>query len=177
MGNRGENDNPYVVQGAGSFDAFYRREYRSVLGLSLVLHGNWSGAEEITAEAFLAALRVWERIGSLDNPGAWVRRVVANQAVSAFRRKTSEAKALLLMGSDRTGTAWSIDAVDVWSEVRRLPRRQAQVIALTYFDDLPRREVAEILGCSQETVKTHLERGRRRLAERLEDSRSEPDGT
>ena len=57
--------------------------------------------------------------------------------------------------------------LDLWQEVRRLPRRQAQAIALVYLNGLARRDVAEVLGCSEETVKTHLDRARKTLSERL----------
>ena len=68
------------------------------------------------------------------------------------------------------------DGLDVWNEVRRLPRRQAQVVALTYLDDLSRSAVAEILDCGEETVETHLERARRTLASRLEAPKGGSDG-
>ncbi len=157
-----------MVRASEAFEAFFRREYRQVLGLAVVLCGSRATAEELAQDAFLAALRSWERVGGLDNPGAWVRRVVANRSVSAVRRRAAEARALLRLG--RPVAAPELDAeasLDVWREVRRLPKRQAQAIALTYLHDLSRREVAEVLGCSEETVKTHLERGRRTLADRL----------
>ena len=167
-----------IVRGVENFDGFFRREYRAVLGLAIVLSGRRSVAEELTQEAFLATFRNWERVGRLDNPGAWVRRVVANRSVSAFRRTVAEAKALLRFNSHaRRDIAPELDdSMDVWREVRRLPRRQAQVVALTYFDDLPRREVAEMLGCSEETVKTHLERARSALAGRLTAPREDRHG-
>jgi RNA polymerase sigma-70 factor (ECF subfamily) len=54
-----------------------------------------------------------------------------------------------------------------WHEVRALPSRQAQCVALHYLEDRPVVEIAEILGCSSSTVKVHLHRGRLALAERL----------
>jgi RNA polymerase sigma-70 factor (ECF subfamily) len=51
--------------------------------------------------------------------------------------------------------------------VRRLPRRQAQVIALTYLDELDAREIAHVRGCGEATVKTHLHRAKATLAARL----------
>lgn len=165
-----------VVRGVGDFEGFFRREYRAVLGLAIVLSGSRAAAEELTQEAFLATFREWERVGRFESPGAWVRRVVANRAVSRFRRTAAEAKALLRLksyGRHDVGPELD-DTMDVWREVRRLPRRQAQVVALTYLHDLPRREVAEILGCGEETVKTHLERARRTLASRLTPSGDHP---
>lgn len=54
-----------------------------------------------------------------------------------------------------------------WAEVRRLPRRQAQSIALFYVYDLGVAEIARTLGCSEGSVKVHLSRGRAALASRL----------
>ena len=146
-----------------AFEAFYRREYRSVLGLAVVLSGSRSAGEEIAQDAFTVTYREWGRVGGLDNPGAWVRKVVANRSVSTFRRSMAEAKALLRVGRPDPAVP-AVEGLEVWDEVRKLPRRQAQVVALTYLNDLPRRAVAEILGCSEETVKTHLERAKRTRA-------------
>ncbi len=152
-----------------SFDNFYERELSSVVGLAYVLSGSRSGAEDLAQEGFLAAYRNWDRIVSLDDPGAWVRRVVANRAVSGYRRRKAEVKALVRIGQ----TSFEIldmpeDAELIWGEVRRLPSRQAQTVALRYFDHLPIVEIARILECSENTVKTHLKRARETLAQRLE---------
>jgi RNA polymerase sigma-70 factor (ECF subfamily) len=79
-----------------------------------------------------------------------------------------EAKALpRLAGSVDLLPELSPEAADVWRAVRRLPNRQAQVIALFYLEDLPLDEIADILDLSVETVRTHLRRARRKLARRL----------
>jgi DNA-directed RNA polymerase specialized sigma24 family protein len=84
-----------AVEGSSpSFEDFYVREYPAVVGLAYALSGSRWGAEDLAQEAFLAAHRQWDRIGSYDQPGAWVRRVVANLSVSSFRRRAAEAKAL-----------------------------------------------------------------------------------
>ncbi len=150
------------------FDAFYERELDSVVGLAYVLSGSRSGAEDLAQEGFLAAYRHWDRIASLDDPGGWVRRVVANRAVSAFRRRRSELKALLGL----TRPTYRIvdvpaESESVWEAVRRLPRRQAQVIALRYLDGYSLTQIAQILECSQNTVKTHLMRAKAALAKQL----------
>ena len=51
--------------------------------------------------------------------------------------------------------------------IRNLPARQAQVVALHYWEQCSVAEIAEILGISAGTVKTCLHRGRATLAERL----------
>ena len=68
------------------------------------------------------------------------------------------------------GSAPALDARDelFWSEVRRLPRRQAQVVALFYGYDMSVADVAATLEIATGTAKTHLHRGRQTLATRLE---------
>ncbi len=158
-----------IVRVVGDFNVFYRDEYRSVLGLAIVLCGNRATAEDITQESFAAAYRDWNGVGALAQPESWVRRVVANKSVSRWRRLRSETKALVKLGpdADRVVEPFDPETTELWSEVRKLPKRQAQVIALTYLYDLPRAEVAAILECGEETVKTHLDRARGILRSRL----------
>ncbi len=152
-----------------SFDSFYERELSSVVGLAYVLSGSRSGAEDLAQEGFLAAYRHWDRIASFDDPGAWVRRVVANRAVSGYRRRKAELKALMKIGQHSFEILdMSQDAELIWDEVRRLPTRQAQTVALRYFDHRAIAEIARILECSENTVKTHLKRAKQTLAQRLE---------
>lgn len=153
-----------------SFDSFYRREIRNVVGLAYVLSGRRSAAEDLAQEAFVAAYRQWNRVSALDDPGAWVRRVVANRSVSAFRRRTSEMKAVLLLGSPRLFevTDFPAESAHVWREVRRLPKRQAQAVVFRHVDGRSIAEIAHILQCSENTVKTHLRRAKEKLSDRLE---------
>lgn len=152
-----------------TFESFYRREFRDVVGLAYALSGSRLGAEDLAQEAFIAAHERWERIGSYDKPGAWVRRVVANLAVSGFRRKTAEAKALARLAGQRHHPLPELEPEneEFWEMVRQLPKRQAQATALFYIEDRSVAEIAEILECSPSTAKVHLFRGRQALARKL----------
>ena len=150
----------------GDFASFYDREIRSVVGLTYVLSGSRVGAEDLAQDAFLTAYRHWDRVSVYDNPGAWVRRVAANRSISIGRRRVAEARALIRLGSERVALPeLSNDSEELWSAVRRLPSRQAQVIALRYWDRRSTPEIAEILELSEATVKSHLQRARQTLAD------------
>ena len=146
------------------FDAFYRRELGGVIALARALCGP-SLADDVAQEAMLAAYRRWEEVARLELPVAWVRRVTVNIATSGLRRRAAEARALLRLGARRRAYV-DLDASHevFWADVRRLPRRQAQVAALHYVDDLSVADIAATLGCSQGTVKQHLARARKALA-------------
>jgi RNA polymerase sigma-70 factor, ECF subfamily len=151
-----------------TFDDFYRNNLGAVTGLALVLSGSRSAAEELAQEAFLAALTRWERISRYQDPPSWVRRVVANAATSRYRRVRAEARALLRLDRrEYIVDEGDPDADRLWKAVQQLPARQAQVLALHYLDDRPVADIARILGLAEPTVKTHLQRGRSTLADRL----------
>jgi RNA polymerase sigma-70 factor (ECF subfamily) len=152
----------------GDLDDLYRREYRSVVALAYGLSGSRSAAEELTQDAFLEAHRAWDRIGSYDDPGAWVRRVVANRSVSRVRRSVAEMRAITRIAARRElPTELPESDAEFWRAVRRLPDRQAQVVALHYLEDRSISDIAGVLEISPDTVKVHLHRGRRALADAL----------
>ncbi len=159
-----------------SFEDFYTSEFEAVLGLAYALSGNRWMAEDLAQEAFLEAHRSWNRVATFEHPGAWVRRVVANRSVSAFRRRMTEAKALGKIALRQTPIVpeLSADNAEFWRAVRALPRRQAQVVALRYVEDLPVDEIAEILDVAPGTVRKHLHDARPALARRLRVAEGEP---
>jgi RNA polymerase sigma-70 factor (ECF subfamily) len=165
----GFDEEAQVVRTAEPFSQFYDREFRRVVALAYVLSGSQNGAEDLAQDGFLAAYRDWDGVGTHPNPGAWVRRVVANRSVSMWRRRMAEVRAAarLIPSSGLRPEEMDPVATEVWSQVRRLPKRQAQALALRYLEDLPVDQIAEVLECSSGSVKQHLHRGQRALAHRL----------
>ncbi len=155
-----------VDEVAGSFDGFFAREHKRVLAVCIALVGRGAG-EDVAQEAFIRAFVRWDKVRTLDRPDAWVRRVAINLATSRARRIAAEARAFTrwrrIAASPMEGESES----PFWDEVRRLPRRQAQAVALHYADDLAVADVAAVMGCAEGTVKAHLHAARSVLAARL----------
>jgi RNA polymerase sigma-70 factor, ECF subfamily len=150
------------------FDAFAREQRRALVAFAWTLTGDVGVAEDVAQDALHATWKAWDRDGGLRQPEAWARQVVANRAVDRVRRAGRERRALGLVGA-RPDPAVDLPTTDheFWDAVRALPERQAQAIALHYLEDRPVAEIAEILGCAPATVKVHLHRGRRALADAL----------
>ena len=78
--------------------------------------------------------------------------------------------------------AWSADRpeaavdVDLQRAIAALSEGQRRAVVLHHLVDLPVDQVAEVLGISPGTVKTHLHRGRARLAEVLGEPEEVSDG-
>ena len=151
------------------FETFYRTHYRNLVGLGVVLIGDRGVAEDLTQEALVKVHDHWDRLTSYDDPLAWTRRVLANSATSRGRRATTEARLRVRLRAHRAPALDLPDPdVEMWDLVRALPRRQAQVLALRYWDDLANDEIARVLDIGAESVKTHLTRGRATLRAQLE---------
>src|SRR4029453_9745050 len=121
------------------FEEVYLREFPRVFALAYALSGSRWAAEDIAQDAFLAAHQQWGRIGGYDDPGAWVRRVAANLAASAGRRRLAGGRGLA--GGELSYVALPAEDGEFWRAVRRLPRRQAQVVALVALEELSTAEV------------------------------------
>jgi RNA polymerase sigma-70 factor (ECF subfamily) len=69
---------------------------------------------------------------------------------------------------NRSAEADVDSSMDLWTAIRRLPKRQAQAVVLYYLADLPLRDVAVVMGCREGTAKAHLDRARKHLAASIE---------
>ncbi len=138
-----------------------------MVALAAAVSGSNLAAEDIAQEALVRAYRRWDRVGRLDKPGAWLRRVTINLALSNRKRAATELKARLRIGPQRTLSPAPADHDHVWAAVRSLPGQQRAAIALHYLEDRPVAEIAEILDCAESTAKVHLHRGRTSLADLL----------
>lgn len=151
-----------------SFESFYLREFPRLVALARALAGD-AAAQDIAQESLLVAYGKWEDVAGYPAPAAWVRGVCANKAVSAIRRRAAEVRALDRLRLTRAPATSTLSAENqtFWREVRRLPERQAQAVALFYVLDMSVADVAMTLECSEGTVKTHLSRARSALSQRL----------
>jgi len=153
-----------------SFEVFYSEQRRPLMALAYAVSGSRIAAEDLAQETLVAAYQSWDRIRQKENPGTWVRRMLLNKASSHYRRRLAEARVLAkgLVGVDRVEFPEVTGDIDrIWAEVRRLPRRQVEVIALAYMEGLSQVEIARVLGISKESVNTHTRRARQTLATAL----------
>lgn len=155
-----------------TYEDFFRREYPRLVPMLRALTGDRQRAEDLAQEALWRAQQRWERISRFERPGAWVRRVALNASANVHRGQQREAQAMARLGGERRADAWAADDVpagdaELWRHVRALPEQQRFAIVLRYVEDRSVADIAEILECSEGTVKTHLSRGRAALARAL----------
>ncbi len=140
----------------------------SISPAEFALSGSKAAAEDLAQDGFVAASRRLDTVGRYEGPEAFVRRVVANAAVSRHRL-AAEARALTRLAARSRLPLGALEPTDIafWDAVRRLGGRKAQVVALYFLEDRPVDDIAEILDCAPSTVRVHLHRALNMLAERF----------
>jgi RNA polymerase sigma-70 factor (sigma-E family) len=130
-----------------------------------VLTGDPDSAEDLVQTALGRSLGAW-RLHRIDDPQAFVRKVMVNSYASIYRRRRREiATAEVPEGATIADDTRGIDDRDtVWRALLALPPRQRAVIALRYYEDLSEREIAAVMATSIGTVKSQSARALRRLA-------------
>lgn len=152
---------------------FFRREFPKVVRTVFLVVRDAGRAEELSQEAFIALFRHWKRVSDYDRPKAWVRRVAIRFALRTARR--DHLRSVLERG---TVTPESADAgSDLTDAIRQLTTSQRAAIVLHYYEDLPVEQVAVILDCTENTVKSHLHRGRNKLRLLLEEGHGGSSGS
>lgn len=130
-----------------------------------------NAAEDLVQEAFIRLARSANKIKDERKAAAYLRSIVLNLARDHNRRGLVSLRHRLPL-DDREA---SIEDIVVISEehqqvvdaLRTLPRRQRDCLILRYYDELGVDDIAETLGISRNSVKTHLTRGVRALEGRL----------
>ena len=154
------------------FDEFYRAEFAGLVVLATAVLGRRAGAEDVAQDAMVDAHRRWDRLAGYDAPRAWVRKVVVQRSTKVSRKGRNESVAQLRAAQGRRSTVTAPADLDpeLSAALQSLPTQQRAALALHYLCDCSLAEIAETLGVAEGTIKTHLQRGRRQLAERLSPS-------
>src|SRR5262245_17857027 len=119
------------------FDALAAVAYK--VGYRLL--GDREEARDVAQEALARAFVRWRRIATYDEP--WVVRVATNLAIDRHRRRRATVPIddrHASPGGDQTGNA--LERHDLVESLRRLSKRQRDVVALRYLADLSERDVA-----------------------------------
>lgn len=151
-------------------EALYRAHATRLLRLAVLMVGDAGSAEEVLHEAFL---RFHDTSRSENgNELAYLRRTVINLANNRHRHRRVVEKTPLPRAVEvpepATSAVRSMTRGRVVEAVRELPARQRECVVLHYFEELSDREIAEALGISTGSVKTHLHRARTALRKNLE---------
>lgn len=148
---------------SSAFERFFRQEHPRSLRLAWLLTHSQSAAEDIVQEAMLAT---HARFDELDEPAAFLTRVLINKCHSWTRQDMSHRRLLRSIPAPAPEPDSSSD-VELLDAVRRLPYRQQVVIVTRYWGGWSEREIASALECRPGTVKSLASRAMDQLQKEL----------
>jgi RNA polymerase sigma factor (sigma-70 family) len=122
-------------------------------------------AEDCFQETFIAALRAYPRLRVDSNLHAWVLTIAHRKSLDAHRARARRATPVedLAAVDGRSAPASLERDATLWSAVDELPARQRSAVVLRYVADLPHREIAAVIGCSEEAARRSLHEGLSKL--------------
>jgi RNA polymerase sigma-70 factor (ECF subfamily) len=182
---RAASDADLLARSAGdreAFTAFYRRYERPVLGYLVRRVGDPQLAADLCAETFAGALAgAGSYRADRDSAAPWLFGIARNVMGSSMRAGRVEAQARLRLGMrdplvladddlERVEELVSADP-SVLGFLADLPPGQREAIEARVLEELPFRDVAERLECSELVARQRVTRGLSSLRARMEDHR------
>jgi RNA polymerase sigma-70 factor, ECF subfamily len=140
------------------FRQLYDQEFNSVFRAIRAVVLDSAAAEDLTQETFVRAYRARSRYTPTAPPGAWLRRIGINLAISHLRRQKLARflPARLYVAPDRR----DYDRAEARNVVDRAlaalsPKLRAAIV-LHYYEGLTREEIADVLGVPAGTVASRI---------------------
>lgn len=171
-----------------AFDELVERYQRRAVSVAYRLVGNLHDALEVSQDAFVRAYRNLETLEDLARFGPWFLRIVTNLALNYRRARRVRQRTMsfedCLLGEDQSVDELAVAAAHsedrpgaqlaaeelrakVQTALAELSDQQRAALILFSVEQMPQKDVAEILNCSVEAVKWHVFAARKKLKERL----------
>jgi len=160
---------------AGDRDAHYRLYglyARSMFNVSFRITGREDDAEDALQEAFISAFKNLDSYRADATFGAWLKRIVINKSINLVKKRRHE-----FFPED---PEWDVAEPDLQDEymdgltvdrvkkaIEGLPAGYRTVLSLYLLEGYDHQEIAEILGITESTSKSQLNRAKSKLRERL----------
>ncbi len=173
-----------------AFDVLISRYQRQAVAVSYRLLGNSQDALEVTQDAFLKAFTSLATLNKPEAFGGWLMRIVSNLSLNYRRSRKVRSQLPLddLLGKQQTdapesgGSEWMSKSGDpvhnlesremgerLKQAMSQLPERQRMALMMFTIDEMPQKQIAEVLNCSVEAVKWHVFQGRKRLKDLMKE--------
>ena len=168
-----------ALQDRHAFEALYRTYYRRLTRFLDRLTRRPQIIDEILDDTMLV---VWRKAGTFNGHSqvsTWIFAIAYRKAMKALKREGSRTQ--ILFDHDEPLYAPSPEAAFIDGESRSAIRRlvaglsaeQRAVVELTYYHGCAYKEIADIVGCPVDTVKTRMFHARRKLKSALREAEEE----
>jgi RNA polymerase sigma factor (sigma-70 family) len=158
-----------------SFDAVYALLFPVIYRVSLRVTGSREAAEDLCHESFIRYLEHAPPLPDIDQAKYWLIRVVKNLSLNLEKRRRRERMADARLRQLSVGFSESGERVLMRSETRTGVQRALDTLPYTLrapvvfreYGGLSYREIASVMGITENNVKVRIFRARERLEKAL----------
>jgi RNA polymerase sigma-70 factor, ECF subfamily len=122
-------------------------------------------AEDVFSETFLIYYSKKPEFESEEHRKAWLLRVAINLSRNLYRTQKRQTELDMDLESEDAGFDRIELSTDLAEALKKIRPEYREVICLFYLQELSTREIAEVLGKNESTVRTQLARARSQLKE------------
>ena len=158
-----------------AFDSLIRRHEHFVFRIAYSYVGDSDSALDIAQNVFIKVHRNLDAFHGRSTFSTWLTRITQNESVSWLRSQKRHSGHLeitpknepTLQPVQEQSIVHRERSKDLLAEVHQLNPQQQRAVLLRYFENMPVREIGEVLNCSEGQVKSLLFRGLKVLRKRL----------
>jgi len=152
----------------------YKQYSKAMFNICYRITNNHNDAEDALQEAFINAFKHIQEFEGRSSIGAWLKRIVVNQALNFVQKKKLEFTSLndqhyLLVADDADENNYVQDIERVRNAIQKLPDGYRIVFSLYLLEGYDHVEIAEILKISESTSKSQYNRAKKKLKEILKE--------
>ena len=150
----------------------YKLYSKAMYNVGYRITGNEADAEDVLQEAFISAFKNLESYRGDASFGSWIKKIVINKAINLLKKRKLE-----LMPDDEKFDIPAEDAGDeympqlsvdkVREAIQQLPDGYRSVLSLYLLEGYDHQEIGEIMGITESTSKSQLNRAKNKLKELL----------
>lgn len=155
----------------GAFDELVRLYQKRAMQVAVRVLGDATEAAEAVQDGFIKAYLSIDKLRQPKRFESWLLRIIVNSAIN--RRKAAKRKAGKAENFDCREHKKTFSPVQnqigkelketIRQSMSKLSEREVKAISLFSIEDLPYEKVAEIMGCSHQSVRWHVFRARKKL--------------
>lgn len=165
----GSEENAMVLDSEGAMECLMSRYGREIKRLCCLQLGDWALAEDAAQETFVKAWRARTSFRGACSEKTWLTRIAVNCCRDIMRggwlrhldrRVTPEELPLAAPGQMPDPT--------LRQALAALPGREREILLLRYYEEMSVGEIATMLSLPLNTVKSRLQRAKKKMKQRLE---------
>ncbi len=162
-----------------AFEEIVTEYHKMVYTLAFRVLKSREEAQEIAQDVFLKVFQSLKKFNKRSKLSTWIYRITYNTSINRFKSQKREIKTLEIDGYTELHISNSQNSLDKMSmeekreiinkSLLKLPEADNIIVTLYYYEELPIKEIADIVGISTQNVKIKLYRSRQKLYVELKD--------